>query len=43
MIRSVLFPLLALLLTLVSGSAQAQQQDKILLSATNCEIGRAHV
>ena len=39
MIRSViLLPLLALFLTLAPGSVLAQQQDKILLSATNCVL-----
>lgn len=35
---ALLTPLLALFLALASGSAQAQQQDKILLSATNCVL-----
>ena len=44
MIRRVLAPLFGpflasvLALSLTSGSAQAQQQDKILLSATNCVL-----
>ena len=38
MIRSLFLSLLALFLIPASGSAQALQQDKILLSATNCVL-----